>query len=136
MRIVIDTNVVISGIFWKGNPNKILNAWFKDKFDVLISPEILIEYEKVIKRMESGLSPEEIQKWIEIIVSHSIIIEAPLILKVIDVDPDDNKFIECAVFGQADYIISGDRHLLNLNEYEQIKILSPSQFCIQHSNLL
>jgi putative PIN family toxin of toxin-antitoxin system len=136
MRIVIDTNVVISGIFWKGNPNRILRAWFKDKFDVLISPGILIEYEKVIKRMESGLSAEEIQKWIEIIVNHSIIIEAPLILKVVDVDPDDNKFIECAVFGDADYIISGDRHLLNLNEYEQIKILSPSQFCIEHSNLL
>jgi len=132
MRVVIDTNVVISGIFWEGNPNKILSAWFKDKFVALISPGILEEYEKVIKRMESGLTPEEIQRWIEIIISHSTTIEAPLMLKVVDANPDDNKFIECAVFGNADYIISGDKHLLDLKEYEKIKILSPSQFCTEH----
>jgi putative PIN family toxin of toxin-antitoxin system len=135
MRVVIDTNVVISGIFWKGNPNKILSAWFKDKFVVLISPEIVIEYEKVIKRMDSGLTPGEIQMWIEIIISHSTTIEAPLMLKVVDADPDDNKFIECALFGHAGYIISGDKHLLDLKEYERIKILSPSQFCTEYSTL-
>jgi putative PIN family toxin of toxin-antitoxin system len=132
MKVVIDTNIVVSGIFWKGNPNKILRAWFSDKFDVLVSPGIVVEYERVIKRMESGLTTEEIQMWMSLIANHSTIIEPPLKLNVVEADPDDDKFVECAIFGHADHIVSGDKHLLNLKEYEWITILSPSQFCKQY----
>lgn len=131
MKLVIDTNVVISGIFWKGPPNKILIDWFDGKYEVFISAAILTEYDKVLKRMKSGLTPEEIQEWIELIITHSSI-TAPLEqLNIIEDDPDDNKFLECAIAAEADFIISGDKHLLNLGQYKDIKVLSPAEFLNQ-----
>lgn len=128
MRLVIDTNVVISGIFWKGIPNKILKKWFDGEFEVFISAYILAEYEEVLKRIGSGLSLEEIREWIELIITHSSIIIPSGKLNVIEADPDDDMFIECAFYGDADFIISGDNHLLKLKEYKGIKIVSPGQF--------
>lgn len=128
MKLVIDTNVVISGIFWTGIPNEILTNWFYGRFEVFISASILKEYEEVLKRMQSGLTSKEIHKWIELIITHSSIVAPQGNLKIIEADPDDDKFIECALYGEAVYIVSRDKHLLNLQEYEGIKIVSPSQF--------
>ncbi len=128
MKLVIDTNVVISGIFWKGIPNKILMNWFKGGFEVFISASILAEYEEVLKRIGSGLTLEEIQNWIELIIINSSIVVPLGNLKIIESDPDDDKFVECALSGQAEYIVSGDKHLLNLKEYQGVKIVSPAHF--------
>lgn len=131
IKVVVDTNVVISGIFWRGNPHKILMSWFREKFETLVSEPILEEYERVLKRLDSGLTPEEIQRWVEIIVIHSTFVKPFINIDFVRDDPDDNKFIECAVDGNADYIISGDKHLLNIKKYENIEILSPREFILR-----
>ena len=97
----------------------------------------MAEYEKVLIRIESGLTSEEIQEWIELILTHSSI-STPFEnenLKVIEADPEDDKFIECALSCQANYIISGDKHLLNLKNYEGIEIVSPAEFFKRNSDL-
>ena len=136
MKLVIDTNVLISGIFWKGPPNQIVSHWLKDGFEVFISESILTEYEKVLKRMKSGLTSDEIREWIKLIISHSYVVKPLETISIIEEDPDDDKFILCGVYGSVDYIVSGDKHLLNLSEYEGIKIVSPSRFLEEHPEIL
>lgn len=135
MKLVLDTNVVISGIFWEGVPNKIITNWFNGRFEVFISASILSEYEKVLKRIRSGLQVEEIRQWIELIILRSSMVAPLESLSIIEADPDDNKFLECAHSAEAEYIISGDKHLLNLETYRRIRILSPSQFFEEHKHL-
>lgn len=135
MKLVIDTNVLISGIFWKGPPNRIVSHWLKDSFEVFISESILTEYEKVLNRMRSGLTSNEIREWIKLIISHSYVVKPLETISIIEEDPDDDKFIFCGVYGNVDYIVSGDKHLLSLSEYEGIKIVSPSRFLEEHPEI-
>ncbi|MBC8389424.1 MAG: putative toxin-antitoxin system toxin component, PIN family [Actinobacteria bacterium] len=130
MKVVIDTNIFISSFFnKKGNPRKIINLWKEEKIQLCISSEILEEYLGVLSRF--GLAGEpELKELLDLFKRQVNILYKPITIKIALVknDPDDNKFIECAVTNKADYIISGDNHLLSLREYENIKILSPKEF--------
>ncbi len=128
MRIVIDTNAMVSGIFWPGPPSQILELWAQRKIHLLVSEEILSEYIRVIEELslERG-EPELANKWTAFIVQNAIITQAPSIC--LDcTDLDDNKFVDCAVAGKCDYVISGDKALLKLNPFLGIPIIKPSAF--------
>jgi putative PIN family toxin of toxin-antitoxin system len=133
-RIVIDTNVLVSGIIQKkGFPYKVVKAWEDDNV-VLIASEFLINevskvlhYEKI--RLRYSLKDEEIKQVLLTLVRYSIFINDPPKLNVIKEDLSDNNILAAAVEGKADFIISGDSHLLNLVNYKGIKILTPKEFC-------
>ena len=130
MRIVIDTNVLISGIIFGGKPSKIIELLFGKKISVFASPEMVDEYKRIYgelgeryaKRTHNELN--EIINSMNILTSHSHI-EACR-------DPDDNKFIECAIDNRCIYIVSGDKDLLVLEQYEDIGILTVSEFLEQY----
>lgn len=128
MRIVIDTNVVISGTFFGGFPRKVLEAAVYGNVIACATTEIVEEYEEIvdemIKRKQGTLRKD---------------ILAPFIaaLDFIDIksrieicrDPDDDKFISCAVDAKALYIVSGDKDLLSIEQYEGIEIITAAEFC-------
>ena len=131
MKVVLDTNILVSGTFWTGDSFEILKK-IDDKVIILIlSKEIIKEYEEVIKSEEiiGKISNKNllINKVVEKIILNSIIVNPKKIINIVKEDPDDNKIVECATEGNADYIISYDNHLLKLKEYEGIKIITPKE---------
>jgi len=128
MRAVLDTNVFISGIHWKGASDKVVEAWGDDRFELVSSEEIIQELAETLLNFKKPLSQEDIMHWISLIAAKAVIV-APLIkCDVIKADPDDNKFLEAAVEGNADYIVSQDHHLLDIEEFQGIKIVKPDEF--------
>ena len=128
MKVVIDTNVFVSS-FFGGNPRKIIDLWKKGKISLCISKNILDEYIEVLQRI--GLwDGREVEELLSLFAKGFNILfttKTPKIKAVRD-DPDDDKFIECAVGLKAEVIITGDKALKAMNEYMGIKILTPQQF--------
>ena len=128
MKVVIDTNIFVSS-FFGGNPRKIVDFWKKGKIILCLSKDILDEYVDVLQRI--GLKEEEeIEELLSLFAKGFNIVfttKTPKIKAVKD-DPDDDKFIECAVALKAEVIITGDKALKAMNEYMGIKILTPQQF--------
>ncbi len=128
MRAVIDTNVFVSS-FFGGNPRKIIDLWKNDKLTLCLSNAVLDEYINVLRRI--GLKDEaELEELILLFSSGFNLLfttKTPKV-KIIRNDPDDDKFIECAMALKADVIITGDREVLSIKEYRGIKIMTPLQF--------
>ena len=133
MRIVLDANVFVSALIAaKGAPARLLDYWRKGKFDLVVSAAILGELERVLHypRLQNqySLPDEAIQRFVHLLQARAIIVAPSEEISVIDRDPTDNRYLECATHGEAEYIISGDHHLLDLKEYEGIRILAPLEF--------
>jgi hypothetical protein len=128
MKVVIDTNVFVSS-FFGGNPRKIIDLWKRGKISLCASKNILDEYIEVLQRIGLG-DGREIEELLSLFAKGFNILfttKTPKIKAVRD-DPDDDKFIECAVGLKAEVIITGDKALKAMNEYMGIKILTPQQF--------
>ncbi len=138
MKIVLDTNVLISGILWKGPPNEILKHIETKNLELVQSAETFNELEAVIKRGKFAEIIEKRQLNINLILSSIITLckfynvsdqTKEKINKEVSIeDVDDLKFINLAVESEADYIISGDTHLLKLERYNNLKIVNPTEF--------
>lgn len=126
-RVVLDTNIFISAILYGGNPLKILDPAISESVEVYISLSLLVELRRVLKE-KFILSSFEIDLVTDEIKDFAKIIEPKVKLKVIKEDPSDDRVLECAIKASADFIVSGDKHLLELGEFRKIKIVSPSQF--------
>jgi putative PIN family toxin of toxin-antitoxin system len=127
MRAVIDTNVIVSAVFFKGNPRAILDKLSDNKFELICSQKIIEEYVRVIDYFAKKYD-KELGNF-----SASFIIESATIIKVSHYgkycrDPNDDKFINCARTANAKYIVSGDKDLLVLNKIEDIEIVTPKEF--------
>ena len=128
MRVVVDTNVFVSS-FFGGIPRKIVDLWKKGQIILCLSKPIVEEYVEVLRRL--GLQNE-----IELKELMGLFAQGPGILfsartprlKIVDKDPDDNKFIECAVALNATYVVSGDKSLLGVGGYMGISIVTPRHF--------
>tara|TARA_Y100000310_G_scaffold162838_1_gene162786 strand:- start:53 stop:469 length:417 start_codon:yes stop_codon:yes gene_type:complete len=138
MRIVLDTNVIVSGTFWSGNSFKLLNLIELNNFTIIVSLPILKEYNKIISSKEILNKTTAYQQArvgsLSKILSKAILVNPKEKISIVKEDPDDNKFIEAATEANADYIISQDKHLLKIKKYKNIKILTPEEF-LQTSNL-
>lgn len=128
MNVVLDTNIFISGIFWKGDPYKILLLWKDCKLQIVTSIEILQELSKTLSDFKIQLKGELKKEWIELIMKNSILVSPIKKLKVVKNDPTDDKFIEAAITGNAEYIITNDKHLLKIIIYQDIRIVKPKEF--------
>ena len=128
MKVVLDTNIFISGIFWKGSSNRVINNWREGKFILVTSLEAVSEIIKILKDFKIKLSDEMIKAWVDLIVRNSMIVEPKEKIVIVKDDPKDDIFIETAVAGNVDYIVSQDNHLLKLKEFREIKIITPEEF--------
>ena|SRR5687767_3994212 len=137
MNIVLDTNTVISGLFWKGAPRQLLDLARSGTFTLFTSPELLAELADVLGRKKFSTRLAQVDTSIEELVlgyaSLTITVRPDKIDPVIKVDPDDDKVLACAKIANAEVIASGDSHLLDLNEYEGIKIVTVNQLLEQYT---
>ncbi len=128
IKAVLDTNVVISGIFWKGAPFEILEAWQSRRFLLVISPPILDEYRRVLDEMTKHRPISVLRSILEIIELHSEMVTPARFPKSVCSDPDDDKFLEAALAARADYVVTGDAALLKIKDHQGIQIVRPRQF--------
>lgn len=132
-KVVLDTNVLVSGLIVSQGPSaKILDATQKGELETITSNSLLQELSEVIARphivRKYPRVTEHAESVIDYLRTHSTIVEGKPSQQIIKDDPDDDFVIACALDGKADYIVSGDPHLLALAQYGKIKILSPRQF--------
>lgn len=128
IKAVFDTNIFVSSIFWeKGNPHKAVELALEKKIDVFTSVEILQELERILRR--DFKEPDEmIQKQLMLILEYANVTAVTKKVDVITKDPEDNKILACAISCNADYIVTGDKHLLELKEYENVEIVTAKVF--------
>jgi putative PIN family toxin of toxin-antitoxin system len=128
LRIVLDTNVLISGIFFTGAPHAILQAWASGTLELVISPEILDEYRRVANELSTRFEGVDISSLLDAVTVKSLICAAePMPEQVCD-DPDDDKFLACALASGAKTVITGDRALLRLDGFRGLEITTPRDF--------
>jgi putative PIN family toxin of toxin-antitoxin system len=128
IRVVLDTNVFVSS-FFGGNPRKIVDLWKTGEIILCLSQPIINEYVEVLRRL--GLKDEhELEELLGLFAHgfHVVFTAKTPQLHVVEKDPDDDKFVECAVALKADCIVSGDRSLTAIQEYMNIKITNPKDF--------
>lgn len=127
-RVVFDTNVLVSATLNESKPYAVLELAEREEITSIISPGIINELEDVLSRERLPFEREQIDEFVGKVLSASELVTPEISLEAVEDDPDDNKILECAVAGNADYIISGDSHLLDIGEYRDIRALNPDQF--------
>ncbi|MBN1390213.1 MAG: putative toxin-antitoxin system toxin component, PIN family [Candidatus Thermoplasmatota archaeon] len=128
MKVVIDTNVFVSGILWNGNESKIIDMCMGGILENHTSIGILSEVERVLSYRKFNLTNEEMDTLLKIYFSFSRLVSVKDRSDIKSRDPTDNKILECAIASEVDYIISGDQDLLVMKEVEQIRIISSRDF--------
>jgi putative PIN family toxin of toxin-antitoxin system len=126
--VVLDTNVLISGAFFSGLPLQILQACTTGEFELALSPQILAEYRRVGEEFSRTRPNPDFEKLLGLLVAQAIIVEAPDLPRPLCRDPQDDKFIACALAVGADVIVSGDKDLLAISEQLSITIIKPREF--------
>ena len=128
MKVILDTNVLVSGIFFKGPPFRILQIWKKGQIDIVISHEILEEYRRVIQDVSIQFPHIDISNLFEIITLKAHFTLSLALHPQLCEDPDDDKFFSAALASKTSIIISGDRHLLDKSGYSGINVFKPRKF--------
>ena len=127
-RVVFDTNVLVSATLSRGKPYTVLELAERSDIDSVMSPDIIDELEDALSRERLPFESEQIDEFVGKILSMSELVTPEMDLEAVEDDPDDDKILECAVAGNADYIVSGDSHLLDIEEYRGVEIVSPDEF--------
>lgn len=133
IRAVLDANVFVSAVLSpKGIPAQIVAAWRDERFHLVASEAILEEIDRVLHypkiRRRHRWTEEQIQVFVEYLARLAILTSGERMVKVISEDPSDNRYIECAIQGEVEYLVSGDQHLLGLGAYQEIRIVTPRDF--------
>ena len=130
MKVVLDTNIWLSAIVWRGEATKIIEAGLNKKIKIIISQEILSEIIYVLSqaKFKDFIDKEKIEDLIKVILSIAELIETKTRVDIIKEDPKDNIILEAAVDGKVDFIVSYDKHLRNMLQYNKIKIIIPTDF--------
>ena len=134
MRIIVDTNVVMSGVFFGGVPGRILDAWAEGRLELVLSPDILQEYRRVGAELAARY-PERsgaLAPALTLIAMNAILVDAAPLPAAVSSDPDDDKFLAAANAADVPVIISGDRDLLDVSGWRNVMGLSPRQFADRH----
>jgi putative PIN family toxin of toxin-antitoxin system len=123
VKVVADTNVIVSALFWRGNESKIIDLVEKGKIKLFTSVALLDELKKVLGHERFGLGGKTVDDNVKYILTISEISSPKRRLKIVREDPADDKVLECALEGKVRYIVSGDRHLLRLRKFRGIRII-------------
>jgi putative PIN family toxin of toxin-antitoxin system len=131
MRVVADTNIVVSGFLWRGNPRRVLDAARDGIIELFTSQSLLEELEGVLKRERFATRLEAANVMLgDLIMGYAAlatVVEADAIEPVILADPDDDAVLACALASQSEVITSGDRHLLTLKQHHEIRVLTAAE---------
>jgi len=132
MRVVLDTNVLVSATLIRGGKeDRILRAWQRDAFELVLSPQILDEmgralfYEKL--RKARWMTEEEVAALVRSVAREAILVPGRVRIEA-SRDPDDDKFLEAAIEGRAQYLVTGDKDLLKLKTHRGVRIVTPAAF--------
>lgn len=129
MRVVLDTNVFLSGIFFGGIPGRVLDAWQAGHLTLVLSPAILAEYHRAGAALAArypGIDAA-LQPLLALVTQSAAMVDAPDLPDAVSAGPDDDKFLACALASRAPVIVSGDKHLLHLSGWSGIEVLTPRQ---------
>lgn len=129
LKVVLDTNVIVSALVFGGKPREVLRLVIEGKLELYLSKEIIDEVLEILGRKFKYPDDKLLVLGNELITLAEVV-QPEIEVRVVYDDPDDDKIIECAVEAGADYIISGDSHLLNLEKYNAIKILKVTDFLL------
>jgi putative PIN family toxin of toxin-antitoxin system len=133
MQVVLDTNVLVSGVFWHGPASRILELWAKDKIEVVVSPDILKEYQRLLAELERGKPAGLADTWAVFIAQHATVIHPaghPRLCR----DPDDDKFLHCALSAGARILVTGDKDLLSMGRLADVELLTPAAFLRRYTH--
>ena len=128
LKVVMDTNVFVSWVFFSGPPYQILKAWQSGEFELVVSYEILDEYRRVGEILAEEPPGIDLNPILNFVIEHARVYKPVKLKEPVCEDPDDNKFIACALSSGSRVIISGDKHLLKVSGYQGIEILKPRDF--------
>jgi putative PIN family toxin of toxin-antitoxin system len=128
VKVVLDTNVLVSGILFTGPPHQILLAWSDGRFELVFSTDIYEEYRRVASELQHEFPRVDLEAALDLVLvnAHAFPPAAPD--GRICTDPDDDKFLACALASGAGTIVSGDKHLLSVSGYRGIEVLRPRTF--------
>jgi putative PIN family toxin of toxin-antitoxin system len=125
VRVVFDTNVVVSACFWRGSPFDCLAAWARGDVAAFVSPQLLSEYFETFEELAARYSDRKPTAWPDALAQSAEMVFPFERVRGATPDPDDEMVLECALAAEADFLVSGDkRHLLALREFDGIKIIS------------
>lgn len=130
MRAVLDTNVLISGVIATGLPHELLIKGFDQEYQIVVSVETLTEFRDTLLKYPDRfhMSEAEVQQEVETVRYFAEFVEPDEAITAVRSDPDDDKFLEAAVAGAVDYLVSGDTHLLDIKSFRGIDIVEPRTF--------
>jgi len=128
VKIVVDTNVMVSGVLFGGVPGRVLEAWRDGRVDVVASEPIFREYQRVADTLAERYGDLGLTAILALVAREAEWVEAAPLPEPVSTDPDDDKFLACARAAGAGVVVSGDSDLLSIERWEGIKILSPRQF--------
>ena len=128
MRVVLDTNVLMSAVFFGGWPYRVLESWREGKVEIAVSEAILEEYRSVGDRLSREFPGVEVGPFLELLSINAKVYRVPDLPSRVCQDSDDDKFLACALASGTKVIISGDRALQKVSGYAGIRVLSPRQF--------
>jgi putative PIN family toxin of toxin-antitoxin system len=128
MKVVVDTNVFISGVFFSGPPHTILDAWRRGLVTLVLSPEILVEYQETSRELAAAYPRVDLTPWLELVTAAAMVVEALPLPAQVCTDPDDDKFLACALASKTAVVTSGDKALLATSGFRGIAVLTPRKF--------
>lgn len=132
MRVILDTNVFVSGVFFGGAPGQILKAWRDSRVRPVLSAEIFEEYRRVGDHLRARHSDVDLEPLLSLLAVHAEFVDAPGLSEPVAPDPDDDKFLACAVAAGVTVIISGDKDLVEQSGWCGIRVLRPREFVEEH----
>jgi putative PIN family toxin of toxin-antitoxin system len=131
MKIVLDTNVFVSGIFFTGPPHRILNAWRDGRVRIVYSSAIFREYERVLIELSGKFARIDGRPFLHLLSRYGELVQPAAMKGISCRDPEDIKFIECSLQSRARCLVTGDKDLLEA-KVRAVLILTPRQFCDQY----
>ena len=128
LKVVMDTNVFVSGVYFSGPPYEILKAWQEGVFELVVSQEILDEYRRVGEILSAERPNVDLDPILTFVIEHAKVYQPVDLNEPVCEDPDDDKFFACALASGSQVIVSGDKHLLKVSGYQGIEVLKPREF--------
>lgn len=128
MRVVVDTNVLVSGVFFSGMPRRILEAWRDRRLQLVVSLEILEEYRRVGERLAEQFEDVSLEPFFTLLATNALLVQPKLLREGVVSDPADDKFFACALAADCRTIVSGDKQVLAASGYQRVEVLRPRSF--------
>jgi putative PIN family toxin of toxin-antitoxin system len=132
MKVVLDTYVLVSGMFFSGPPRQMLEAWRDGRVELVASLEILEEYRRVGERLSAEIEGVSLEPFFTLLATKALIVQPRSLRQTVVSDPTDDKFFACALGTDCRVIISGDKRVLAASGYEGVEVLRPRSFVERH----